>query len=171
MPDPEQERSEPPLHSRPAEVIREAKGFGKWLSSLSTAQFQAFALAGMTAFICGLAAFIIWKWEASQAQREAMQTRHAESQSELIRQHCTQEAKELREYFAARERERNAHELARDKERMRFEGEERKQDRETIKAAVTEYIKWREMLRPILKSPPEPAPAVAPLPHEKVIGQ
>lgn len=109
MPEPAQplpnEPPEPTPHSRQAEIIREARGFGRWMASLTPAQFQAFALSFMTMFVCSLGGWVVYQSEISRSKdkdreviaREVM-TRECNTQAELGRQH----------YSLERERDRTA---------------------------------------------------------------
>ena len=188
---PESTPPEPQPQGTVASTIHEARGVGRWLSSLSPTQFQSIALAAITVFVCMLAGYIVFKWDQSNQTDKIRADKQVESvmrennaQAELIRNHCSSEIEKSRQanslnlkgiqdtllLFISTERAKDrAHETERDKEHM-------KQMRDIQNAWAAFAIKFADLER-FLRGKPEcvfnpfvEPLAIAPAPKEKVIG-
>lgn len=103
---PDESRDERPdkLEAEPngqTSALDKARGIGKWITSLTTAQFQALALAFMTLFVCALAGWIVYKKDSADQADKARVDRQIEmlirennAREESNQKHCAQLVRE-----------------------------------------------------------------------------
>ena len=91
-----QPQPEQPPQGTVASGIREAAGLGRWMTSLTTPQFQALVLGFMTLFVCALTGWIVYRDDVTKQADKARVDRQIELlirennyREENLQKHCS----------------------------------------------------------------------------------
>jgi len=153
MPDPEK-----PDQQLPANTVGAAVLLVRYLTAIPVEKL-AFLI------ICGAFMWMVYSIFQGQTEREGANVRLWESQIALHRKNCTDEVHDLIQASSAERKDR----IKAEADERTIVRDERAKEREERAQERADYVKWREMLLPLLKKaePAEQSIAVAPLPKLK----